>query len=708
MKPLLSIGIIFKNEMRCLERCVKSLQPLRDAVPCELVMADTGSDDGSRDVAAKYADILFDFPWIDDFAAARNAVIDCCCGEWYLSIDADEWLDANITQLVSFLTHRDQWIHPLCGLMLRDYFTPELDEHNDFLALRMALLSTGIRYEGTIHEHWNLPYPVYGLGHTLLHHDGYVDHTPNWNKEKHERNMKPLREELAKNPDDLRTLLQCIESSGGNPSYGNYIWQAVTALKRKPEHTKYYGAPLLRYAVLWAAGQHLPELKEWADWLFSDFPDSPYTNIDGAYTLFTHYIEEQDYARAIPKGELYLRTMEDYRAGRTDYTALIFSSFAMAVRSRENAARAILADAYFHEGQPDKAREMLLTIDRAKMRPETVQNYIGIMMNIHAKGEVDMSPILADFWEQTERPEPRKKQGEACRKAMVAAGATAFAQDYRNAEDESGSRHAYTLFLPLAEKNGLGIAAAILETGDRQEMERLLRTVDNWEELPAAALERALLAGVVFPLPDRPLTLEEMDGLAARLAQNRSYLPEFLDKAVQTLDEEPQSLAWARGLALAALLSEDWEADGDGVAAIRRFAAIERAFLSRYYAPAMLCGENICLLPPMHRFGWYCARAFDALDAGDAAGYVRLLREGLTQCESMKPAVEFLLKQLEESRKVQATPELLRLAEQVRTLLFMYPADDPAVKALKQSDAYQKVAHLIEGPDLGVLGGLPQ
>ena len=74
----------------------------------------------------------------------------------------------------------------------------------------------------------------------------------------------------------------------------------------------------------------------------------------------------------------------------------------------------------------------------------------------------------------------------------------------------------------------------------------------------------------------------------------------------------------------------------------------------------------------------------------------------------MKSMVEFLLTQLEESQRVQATPELLSLAEQVRTLLSMYPADDPAVEALKQSAAYQKVAHLIEGPDLGVFGGLPQ
>ena len=98
-KPVLSIGIIFKNEIRCIERCLKSLQPLREAIPCELVMADTGSEDGSRAVAEQYADILFDFPWINDFSAARNAVMDRCSGAWYMSIDCDEWLDADFAQL---------------------------------------------------------------------------------------------------------------------------------------------------------------------------------------------------------------------------------------------------------------------------------------------------------------------------------------------------------------------------------------------------------------------------------------------------------------------------------------------------------------------------------------------------------------------------------------------------------------------------------
>ena len=149
MKPVLSIGIIFKNEIRCLERCVKSLQPLRDAVPCELVMADTGSDDGSREIAEKYADIFFDFPWINDFAVARNALIDRCSGEWYLSLDADEWLDEDIRQLVRFLTQPERWDRPLCGVMLRNYYTLDLDgESNDFLAVRMAPIHRGAVYGG--------------------------------------------------------------------------------------------------------------------------------------------------------------------------------------------------------------------------------------------------------------------------------------------------------------------------------------------------------------------------------------------------------------------------------------------------------------------------------------------------------------------------------------------------------------------------------
>ena len=142
-KPFYSIGIIFKNEIRCLERCLKSLQPLRDAVPCELVMADTGSDDGSRAVAEQYADILFDFPWIDDFAAARNAVIDHCSGQWYISVDADEWLVGSVQELVEFSGAKNLPKN-FAGYHIRNYQSVGLEvseNYVDFIAVRMARLS---------------------------------------------------------------------------------------------------------------------------------------------------------------------------------------------------------------------------------------------------------------------------------------------------------------------------------------------------------------------------------------------------------------------------------------------------------------------------------------------------------------------------------------------------------------------------------------
>ncbi|MEG2054679.1 MAG: hypothetical protein RR052_07030, partial [Oscillospiraceae bacterium] len=43
--PLLTIGLIVKNEEKSLRKCLTALKPLRDAIPCELIITDTGSTD---------------------------------------------------------------------------------------------------------------------------------------------------------------------------------------------------------------------------------------------------------------------------------------------------------------------------------------------------------------------------------------------------------------------------------------------------------------------------------------------------------------------------------------------------------------------------------------------------------------------------------------------------------------------------------------
>ena len=47
----ISLCMIVKNEERCLEKCLKALEPLRQLIPCELVIADTGSTDKTIEIA---------------------------------------------------------------------------------------------------------------------------------------------------------------------------------------------------------------------------------------------------------------------------------------------------------------------------------------------------------------------------------------------------------------------------------------------------------------------------------------------------------------------------------------------------------------------------------------------------------------------------------------------------------------------------------
>jgi glycosyltransferase involved in cell wall biosynthesis len=94
--PTLSLCLIVKNEAAHLRRCLESVRPLVD----EILIADTGSSDGTAEIAAQFADRVLPFPWRDDFAAARNFVLDHATGDWVLSLDADETIAARDHQRI--------------------------------------------------------------------------------------------------------------------------------------------------------------------------------------------------------------------------------------------------------------------------------------------------------------------------------------------------------------------------------------------------------------------------------------------------------------------------------------------------------------------------------------------------------------------------------------------------------------------------------
>lgn len=82
----ISLCIIVKNEEKKLEACIKSVKALVD----EIIVVDTGSEDNTKKIAAKYTDKIFDFLWKNDFSAARNYGISQTENEFVLIMDADE------------------------------------------------------------------------------------------------------------------------------------------------------------------------------------------------------------------------------------------------------------------------------------------------------------------------------------------------------------------------------------------------------------------------------------------------------------------------------------------------------------------------------------------------------------------------------------------------------------------------------------------
>ncbi len=64
----ISICMIVKNEESVLERCLSTVRGIAD----ELIIVDTGSTDGTKEIARKFTEQVYDFVWCDDFSKARN------------------------------------------------------------------------------------------------------------------------------------------------------------------------------------------------------------------------------------------------------------------------------------------------------------------------------------------------------------------------------------------------------------------------------------------------------------------------------------------------------------------------------------------------------------------------------------------------------------------------------------------------------------
>lgn len=80
--------MIVKNEAEGLEQCLSLARPHVD----EIVVVDTGSTDGTQDIARRYADVFEEIEWPNSFSKARNYSFDLATGDYILILDGDEYI----------------------------------------------------------------------------------------------------------------------------------------------------------------------------------------------------------------------------------------------------------------------------------------------------------------------------------------------------------------------------------------------------------------------------------------------------------------------------------------------------------------------------------------------------------------------------------------------------------------------------------------
>lgn len=145
MLPI-SICIIAKNEEKHLAECLKRAKLFH----YEIVLADTGSTDSTKEIASRYTDNIYHFTWNDDFSAAKNFAVSKASNDWILTLDCDEYLESIDEEHLSRLM--EQYPESAGRILLRNRFTENGQTSVEQVRVSRFFNRTCYHFTGAVHE----------------------------------------------------------------------------------------------------------------------------------------------------------------------------------------------------------------------------------------------------------------------------------------------------------------------------------------------------------------------------------------------------------------------------------------------------------------------------------------------------------------------------------------------------------------------------
>lgn len=423
-RRMLDVGIITKNEVENLEKCLQCLQPLREALDCKIIVADTGSTDNNIEVAQQYADEVFSIEWTNDFAEARNKVLDRSNAQWFLTVDTDEFLQ-DPTELINFFQSGEYKKYRAAFIIQANavYYdaSPNKERIEEQEVPRLFYAGDGARYEGAVHECVQAQVPVIRLFNTkLLHYGYYYKKTPEDQKRKEDRNRRNstiIEKMLEEEPENLRLLSLAIDSGVGDEKKCEIADMAWNLLQRKEEAWKddFAGPAMVRAAKMYTVmgrykdcikvserfKEHLPNSILLCDvWFFRIFSEQRMKK--DYQTLLAHffeYIKYKNYTIADQRNSL-----EWIYTAATEYKNL--SVVGLATMLCEKLYSEIAEDST--EEEKEKFQKdldsILVEIKFEDISVESLKNWFAIALKLQQK-HLDTSKILQGCFTYKENPE---------------------------------------------------------------------------------------------------------------------------------------------------------------------------------------------------------------------------------------------------------------------------------------------------------------
>ncbi len=704
-QPLLSIGMIVKNEERCLEKCLKALEPLRQAIPCELVIGDTGSTDNTKEIAKKYADVLFDFIWTDDFSAARNAVMDKCSGKWYLSIDADEYLNSSVDELCNFLKSTSSDGKNFATITLRNHNDSSMNGTFTVINVpRLVKMSTKIRYEGIIHESFKISdfNEIQVLPETIFDHDGYTQITKTHLKEKEDRNLKLLEKQLENSPDDIRCILLCLEASSLNKSkrkhYTEYAFKKLSeTAKNNPSELNLFGPACISTALSYALEDNNAKFIEFADWAIATFPDAYHTLADINFYLSKYYYQKNDFSSCEKYCTQYLKGLEDFfNKGNVNIASVFASPLKCIQPYHKTELLSYLINALTALNKYKEAESYLSQLDFSEAEAISFSIFSKTIANINCPESFvsAATSIYNNFFSKYQSNEIKEKR---IYDYAIASFIPVFSIKTNNENN-------LTNFKGI--QGTIGLSAKIADAKTKEDAEKYLTQIENWEEFMPSALKQVILLNAELPeefylMSSSHLALLINDLVKAseeivNILINKYCNDEFCNFFPRT------SFIYNLLLTILTNTNESLPSETKSVL-IEKFVFVANIFLSSCYNSELLNNEDfIVCIPTLHLFSWYLVKA-EKEKIQKPLEYIKTLRTLLKKIPQAKQLVEFLIEefQTQEEKKKQeqiknASPELIAMATQLKTMLAAFPENSPELLAIKQSPVYKQVAFLIE------------